>query len=56
MDIAAMSMAMSTAKVQQAASLAMTKNAMELQETQAAGLIQMMQQGPSFGHTLDTRA
>lgn len=44
MDIAAMSMAMSGVKVQQQASLMMAKKVMNLQETNAATLIETMQQ------------
>lgn len=57
MDIAAASMAMSSATVVQQASISMAKNAMDMQEQQATSLIQMMQTAaPSFGHTLDIRA
>lgn len=57
MDIAAMSMNMSMSSVQQAASLAMVKKTMDLQETTSAALIQQMQTSvPSFGQRLDVRA
>ena len=44
MDIAAMSMAMGSVKVQQQASIIMAKKVMNLQETNAAALIETMQQ------------
>lgn len=56
MDIAAMSIDMSLARVQQAASVSVAKNAMDIQETAAQDLLKMMESVPSFGHTLDIRA
>ncbi|MEG1942233.1 MAG: YjfB family protein [Angelakisella sp.] len=57
MDIAAMSINMNMASLQQAASLAMAKKAMDLQTSASAALIQQMQSSaPSFGHSLDVRA
>lgn len=59
MDIAAFSMAMASSNVMQQASLAVTKHAMDVSETQMQGLVDMMQTAspaPSFGHTLDIRA
>ncbi|MEG1874440.1 MAG: YjfB family protein [Angelakisella sp.] len=57
MDIAAMSIAMNAAKLQQAASLAMVKKTMNLQEQAMGGLIEMMQQTPPPSqHRLDVRA
>lgn len=43
MDIAAMSMSSSLAGVQQSASLSVTKKAMDTQEVEAAGLMQMLE-------------
>lgn len=57
MDIAAMSVSMSMASVQQAASVAMAKKVMDMQENTSAALIQQMQAStPSFGQRLDVRA
>ncbi|MGD9559404.1 MAG: YjfB family protein [Oscillospiraceae bacterium] len=57
MDIAAMSMALSQAKVAQQASVSVTKKAMDLAEVQMQGIVDMMQQAaPAFGHQLDIRA
>lgn len=57
MDIAAMSVSMSMASVQQAASVAMAKKVMDMQENTSAALIQQMQAStPSFGQRLDARA
>lgn len=44
MDIAAMSMALSTNKVMQQASLSVTKKAMDVAENQMQQMVQMMQQ------------
>lgn len=41
MDIAAMSMSLSSAKIQQSASVSVAKKAMNVQETEAAGLVEM---------------
>ncbi|MEG1686856.1 MAG: YjfB family protein [Angelakisella sp.] len=52
-----MSIAMNAAKLQQAASLAMVKKTMNLQEQAMGGLIEMMQQTPPPSqHRLDVRA
>lgn len=57
MDIAAMSINMSLASVQQAAGIAMAKKVMDLQENTSAALIQQMQAStPSFGQRMDLRA
>lgn len=55
MAIAAMSINMNMAKTQQAVGIAVTKNAMDLQETQAAQMLEMLDSVPaaSFGHKLD---
>lgn len=56
MDIAAMSMQMSLAKVQQGVSIAVTKNAMDFQETQSAQMLEMLDALPqpaSYGRQLD---
>ncbi|MDF2888830.1 MAG: hypothetical protein K0R23_3215 [Lacrimispora sp.] len=42
MDIAAMSMQFSSAKIQQSAGLSVTKKAMDNQEAQASDLLKMM--------------
>lgn len=56
MDIAAMSMAFSQAKVMQQASISVTKKAMDFAETQMQGIVDMMQgASASFGHSLDIR-
>lgn len=63
MDIAAVSMEMSTAGLQQSASLSVAKKAMDNQEQQAAGLMDMMSQavpnqvpGSGVGQVIDVRA
>ncbi|WP_394523144.1 YjfB family protein [Lacrimispora sp. JR3] len=63
MDIAAVSMEMSTARLQQSASLSVAKKAMDYQEQQAAGLLDMMSQtasaqlpGSGVGHIIDVKA
>lgn len=56
MDIAAMSVAMSTAQTQISASYALMGKTMDATETQAAGLLDMLQTAmPSFGHQMDIR-
>lgn len=59
MDLAAIgaaSIQMSLAKTQQAVDVTMVKKAMDIQETQAAALIDSLQNaGPSFGHRIDVR-
>lgn len=57
MDIAAFSMAMSSANVMQQASIAVTKKAMDTSEIQMQGIVDMMQASSptSFGHKLDIR-
>lgn len=56
MDIAAMSMAMSTSQVQVSAGYALMGKTMDTAEVQAAGLIDMLQTGvPSFGHQMDIK-
>ena len=55
MDLAAMSMNMSTAKVQQNVGIALLKNSMEQQETVAQNMVQML--SPSgLGANIDTYA
>lgn len=57
MDIAAMSMAMSQANVMQQASLAATKNAMEVSRQQMQGVVEMLESvPPPSPHALDVRA
>jgi len=63
MDIAALSMDMSSASLQQSASLSVTKKAMDSQEQQAAGLLDMMSQAAprqipqsGVGQVVDVRA
>ncbi|MCI8649954.1 MAG: putative motility protein [Anaerotruncus sp.] len=60
MDIAAMSIDMSLAKTQNAVGIAMTKKAMDLQQTEAAAMVEMLASvptaSPSFGHSLDILA
>lgn len=57
MDIAAMSINMSLASVQQAAGIAMAKKVMDIQENTSAALIRQMREStPSFGQRLDVRA
>lgn len=63
MDVAAFSMDMSMAKVQQEAGLSIAKKAMNQQEQQAAGLLDMISRAapgqipPSgVGQIVDTRA
>lgn len=63
MDIAAVSMEMSATSLQQSASLSVAKKAMDNQEQQAAGLLDMMDQAvpaqiPSsgVGQVIDVRA
>ena len=53
--IAAASMSMSTARVQQQVSISLLKDAMQTQEATAQNLIKMMPQGSS-GHIIDTYA
>lgn len=43
MDIAAMSMSLSSAKIQQSAGISVAKKAMNVQETEAAGLMEMVE-------------
>jgi hypothetical protein len=63
MDIAAVSMEMSSVRLQQSASLSVAKKAMDNQELQAAGLLDMMGQavpsqvpGSGVGQVVDVRA
>lgn len=60
MDIAAMSMNMSVAKVQLSAGISVAKKVMDQQEVQAAGLIDMMEgaaaQLPPSDHIIDVKA
>ncbi len=53
MAIAAMSVNKAQSSVQLQASVAVTKKAMNFQEAQAAKLMEMLPQQPSFGHKLD---
>ena len=53
MSIAAMSIDKAQSNVQLQASVAVTKKAMNFQETQVAELMEMLPQQPSFGHKLD---
>lgn len=54
--IGAGSTAMAMAKTQQSVDVAMTKKVMDLQETQAAALIETMQQSAPNPHMFDARA
>lgn len=58
MDIAAMSIGMSLANVQQQSSLIMAKKSMDLQEASTANLLDMMKSAPPMapGQRLDVRA
>ncbi|MEG0259126.1 MAG: YjfB family protein [Lysinibacillus sp.] len=54
MDIAALSMAMSQTSLMQNVSLAVTKQAMDLQEQQTAQLVEMLDAPhPTAGHSID---
>ena len=56
MDIAAASIGLSMAKSQMSVGVAMAKKTMDITKTEAANLIEMIQQSaPSFGHRLDIR-
>lgn len=55
MDIAQMSISLSQSNVMAQASTSVAKKAMNVAETQMQGLLEMMPQAPSFGHTLDIR-
>ena len=56
MDIAAASIGLSMAKSQMSVGVAMAKKTMDITRTEAANLIEMIQQSaPSFGHRLDIR-
>lgn len=58
MDIAAVSMAISTGETLEAASVSVTKKAMDLMESQGAAIVEQMAQLPpptSYGHALDIR-
>lgn len=56
LDIASMSMALGQNSVMVQASISVAKKAMDASETQMQGLLEMMPQAPSFGHSLDIRA
>lgn len=59
-DIAAMSMSMNTAALQQSYSVAMAKNVMETQEEMATNILEMLPQQqmptPPLGQYIDTYA
>ena len=59
MDIAALSVSLSSAKAMQSASLIMTKKTMDLAKENTQQLLDMMQQSapqtPNFGHKLNIR-
>ncbi len=56
MDIAGISMAMAQQRTGQAVGIAITKKAMDAQETEAQNLVAMMlSAAPSFGHGMDIR-
>ena len=56
MDIAALSIAMSQSRVQQAANISVMKKAMDAQEVEAAQLIETMQAAaPASEHIIDIR-
>jgi hypothetical protein len=63
MDIGAMSMGMSLARVQQSAGISVAKKAMDSQEVAAEGLLKMVETalpqqvpGNGIGQVVDTRA
>ncbi|WP_313580492.1 YjfB family protein [Lacrimispora sp.] len=63
MDIGAMSMEMSLARVKQSAGISVAKKAMDSQEVAAEGLLKMVEtalpqqvQGDGIGQVVDTRA
>ncbi|GGG27686.1 hypothetical protein GCM10007425_22810 [Lysinibacillus alkalisoli] len=56
MDIAALAMNMSQTKLMQDVSLAVTKQAMDMQETQTTQLIEMLDAPhPTAGHNFDVQ-
>ncbi len=55
-SIAATATSLSAAKLQQSYSLALTKKAMDTQETAAQQLLNMLPQQPSMGTYIDTYA
>lgn len=55
MDIAALSMNMSSNKLSQGVEIAVLKKAMDAQETSAQAMIESIQSTPSFGHLLDIK-
>lgn len=60
MDIAAMSMSLSSAKLQMSASVSVTKKIMDQQQVQAEGLMKLMEGAsvpiPPSEHILDVKA
>lgn len=58
MDIAAMSMSLSSSKLQMQAGLAVTKKAMDVQEVVAGNMIDMLEQAapPQSEHIIDVKA
>lgn len=58
MDIAALSIALSSAQTMQQVSLSTLRKGMDMQEQQMNGLLELMQStpsAPSFGHAMDFR-
>lgn len=55
MDIAALSMAMSTSKLQQEASIAILSKTLDTAETTGEGMIKIMEQSvtPNLGNSID---
>ena len=55
MSLAAMSTSLAQNKVMQQAAISVAKKAMDAQEIQMQGIVEMMGGTPSFGHALDIR-
>lgn len=53
MSLASLAMAMSHARVKEDAGMALAKKVMDTQQVQAAGLMELLEASPSFGHSLD---
>lgn len=56
MDIAALSMDMSAMRLQMNVGTSVAKKAMDQQEIQAQGLMEMMPSDPNLGRLIDTQA
>ncbi len=55
MSLASLATAMSHAQIKQDAGLALAKKVMDTQQVQAAGLMELLEASPSFGHSLDLK-